>query len=92
MSTKSDLKKMIVDQLEESNKAMIKKVDKLLNSDYSVYIEEWMKLECGKNFLPICMVKALLKDESDQYSYKYTSFEKECKKQVNHFIDLIRYL
>jgi hypothetical protein len=88
MSTKSDLKKIIVEMLEESNKSMIKKIDRLL--DWGVVdVESWGELEYGKMILPKCIIMALLINESDQYSAKGTSFEKESKKQVKN---LIRYL
>lgn len=77
---KKKIKSLASDILKESHKAMIKKIDKALNSGV-IDIDAWDE----KNhpmILPKCIVTAILQDESKQYEGKGTSFEKQIKAEV----------
>ena len=79
---KNQIKALVIDMLEESNKAMISKVEKVLNSG-CIDIESWDK-EINPMIIPKCIVTAILENESCQYQAKGTSFEKEIKKEVEN--------
>ena len=79
---KNKIKSLAEDMLKESFDAMIKKVEKALNSG-AIDVDSW-----GENnnpmILPKCIVTAILQDESTQYEGKGTSFEKQVKKEVQN--------
>jgi hypothetical protein len=81
------VKSLVKDMLKESYEAMIKKVDKALNSG-AIDIDGWDE-KINSMILPKCIVTAILQDESTQYEGKGTSFEKKVKKEVKnirHFL------
>ena len=82
MNKKKQIKKLVVDILQESNKSMIKNIDRILNSG-SVDIESWSDTD-KPMILPKCIVVALLQNESTQFECKGTSFEKHIKKEVKN--------
>ena len=79
---KDKIKSLVTDMLQESYEAMLKKVDKVLNSG-AIDIDSW---EESRNpmILPKCIVTAILQNESTQYEGKGTSFEKDVKKEVRN--------
>lgn len=79
-----NLKMLACSMLEESNRAMVKQVDKLLKSGaIDIDIDSWDE-KVNPMILPKCMVTAILQNESHQYEGKGTSFEKQIKKEVNN--------
>jgi hypothetical protein len=81
--TKRDIiKQHVVDMLEESQRAMIKKIDKALNSG-AVDIDAW-RPDDSPMILPKIIVTAILKNESCQYEGKGTGFEKQIAKEVKN--------
>ena len=84
---KEAIRILVNEMLNESCDNMIKKVEKILNSN-AIDIDSWSK-DNAPMILPKCIVTAILKDESTQYEGKGTSFEKRIKNEVNnirHFI------
>ena len=76
------IKSLVSDMLKESYEAMVKKIDKALNSG-AVDIDGWNEKD-SPMILPKCIVTAILQNESTQYEAKGTSFEKRIKKEVNN--------
>lgn len=68
--------------LNESHEAMIKKIDKALNSG-AIDIDSWDESH-NPMILPKCITTAIMQNESAQYEGKGTSFEKEVKKEVRN--------
>lgn len=81
-NSKRKIKSLVEDMLNESHEAMIKKIDKVLNSGY-VDVDGWDENH-NPMILPKCIVTAILQNESKQYEGKGTSFEKEIKKEVKN--------
>ena len=81
-SNKEQIAELVKDMLTESYEAMIKKIDKVLNSG-CVDVESWNK-DSSPMILPKCIVTAILQNESTQYEGKGTSFEKQVKKEVKN--------
>ena len=81
-SNKEQIAELVKDMLTESYEAMIKKIDKVLNSG-CVDVESWNK-DSSPMILPKCIVTAILQNESTQYEGKGTSFEKQMKKEVKN--------
>lgn len=79
---KNQIKSLVKEMLNESNKTMINKIDNLLKSG-CIDIEQWNQNN-NSMVLPKCIVTALLQHESEQYSGKGTSFEKSNKKEINN--------
>jgi hypothetical protein len=79
---KDKVKSLAEDMLKESFNAMIKKVEKALNSS-AIDIDSWDE-NSSPMILPKCIVTAILQDESTQYEGKGTSFEKQVKKEVKN--------
>ena len=79
---KNKIKSLAEDMLKESFDAMIKKVEKALNSG-AIDIDSWDENN-NPMILPKCIVTAILQDESTQYEGKGTSFEKQVKKEVQN--------
>lgn len=79
---KDKIKSLVTDMLQESYEAMLKKVDKVLNSG-SIDIDSWEESR-KPMFLPKCIITAILQNESTQYEGKGTSFEKDIKKEVRN--------
>lgn len=83
MQTKRDKIRSIVGlMLNESNAAMFKALDKVLNSG-AVDVDGWD----GDNnpmLLPKAIVTALLEDEATQRTAKGTRFEKAMRKEVKN--------
>lgn len=83
---KNKIKSLAEDMLKESFDAMIRKVEKALNSGV-IDIDSWNENN-SPMILPKCIVTAILQDESTQYEGIGTSFEKQVKKEVKN----IRYI
>ena len=79
---KEKIKSIVIDMLNESHEAMIKKIDKVLNSG-AVDVDSWDENH-NSMILPKCIITAILQYESHQYEGKGTSFEKQVKKEVNN--------
>ena len=79
---KNKIKSLAEDMLKESFDAMIKKVEKALNSG-AIDVDSWNENN-RPMFLPKCIVTAILQNESTQYEAKGTSFEKQVKKEVKN--------
>jgi hypothetical protein len=79
---KDKLKKLTKDMLKESYQIMLKKVDKVLDTN-AVDIEGWSE-NTNPMILPKIIVTAILQDESRQYEGKGTSFHKQVKKDVEN--------
>ena len=82
MNKQEQIKKLVVDMLQESNEAMIKNIDKIFKSG-AIDIESWSDTD-KPMILPKCIVVALLQNESAQFEGKGTSFEKHIKKEVKN--------
>ena len=82
---KQEIKKLVIDMLNESNSAMIKKIDTILESG-SVDVENWNSNINGM-ILPKIVVTALLTNESTQRNGIGTSFEKHIKKSVKNILN-----
>ena len=76
------IKSLVIEMLNESHAAMIKKVEKVLNSG-AVDIESWDEKD-KPMILPKCIVMALLESEGAQYDARGTSFERHIKKEVRN--------
>ena len=83
---KRKIKSLVKEMLNDSHKAMIGKIDHVLNSG-AIDIDAWCESH-NPMILPKCIVTAILQDESHQYEGKGTSFEKMIKKEVRN----IRYI
>lgn len=81
-SNREKIKQLVVDMLNDSHDNMIKKIDKALDSG-CLDIEGW-EADNSPMILPKCVVTAILKNESQQYEAKGTSFEKRVKKEVSN--------
>lgn len=79
---KRKIKSLVKEMLKESHKAMIGKIDIVLNSG-AVDIDAWSE-SYAPMILPKCIVTALLKNEGRQYEGKGTSFEKRVKREVRN--------
>jgi len=80
----NQIKSLAYEMLEDSYGCMVDRVEKVLRSG-AIDIDGWS----GNMFLPKCIVKAILMDESLQYSARGTSFEKEVEKTVNNIMYFI---
>ena len=76
------IKKLAIDMLKESSKAMLKQVDKALKSG-AVDVDAWSP-EYAPMILPKCIVMAIIQDEATQYEARGTSFEKQLKEEVKN--------
>lgn len=79
---KDRIKELVIEMINDSNNAMLKKIDRVLNSG-CIDVEAWSE-EFGKMITPKCIVIALLESEAGQYSAKGTSFEKRVSKEVKN--------
>lgn len=76
------IKSLVIEMLNDSHAAMIKKVEKALNSG-AVDIDNWDEKNAPM-ILPKCIVMALMEDESQQYIGRGTSYERRIKKEVKN--------
>lgn len=76
------IKSLVTDMLNDSHQAMIKKIDKALNSG-AIDVDSWDEND-KPMIVPKCIVTAILEQESTQYSGSGTSFEKQIKKEVKN--------
>ena len=81
-SKKEAIAQLVKDMLNESHEAMLKKIDKALNSG-AVDVDEWDEAY-NPMILPKCILIAILQDEATQYGGKGTSFEKQVKAEVKN--------
>jgi hypothetical protein len=79
---RAKIKSLATDMLQESFQAMLKKVDKALNSG-AIDVDGWDE-KSGSMILPKCIVTAILQSESTQWAGTGTSFEKQVKKEVKN--------
>lgn len=79
---KDKVKQLSIDMLSQSLTAMIKQVDRAINSG-AIDIDDWSE-DDKPMILPKIIVTAILENESKQYQGKGTSFEKHIKKEVNN--------
>lgn len=83
METKKEkIRSLVVEMLNESHEAMIKNVEKALNSG-AIDTEQWGE-RTNKMIIPKCIVTAILQKEAEQYEGKGTSFEKQVKREVKN--------
>jgi len=75
---KNKIRSLVMSMLNESHVAMMKNIDKVLDSGV---INEWNEND-SPMITPKCIITALLQRESTQYEGKGTSFEKEIKNTV----------
>lgn len=81
------VKQLVTNMLNESHEAMLKKIDKALNSG-AIDIDLWNEKD-NPMILPKCIVTAVLQNESTQYLATGTSFEKLVKaeaKNIQYFL------
>lgn len=81
-SKKEKIRSLVIEMLNKSHEAMIKNVEKALNSG-AIDTEQWDE-RTNKMILPKCIVTAILQKESEQYDGKGTSFEKQVKREVKN--------
>lgn len=74
------IKSLVIDMINESHDAMIKKVDNVLKSGL-VDLSQWDE-NINPMILPKSILSALLQHESSQYDGSGTCFEKEVKNNV----------
>lgn len=82
MTKKDEIKALVVSMLNESQEAMIKNIDKALNSG-AIDIDGWSS-EINPMILPKCITLAVLEQECTQWDASGTSFEKLIKKEVKN--------
>jgi len=79
---KDKIKSLVVEMLNFSHEAMIKKLDIVFNSG-CIDPESWDEKD-KPMLLPKSIVTALLESQSTQYGTKGTSYEKQVKKEVRN--------
>jgi hypothetical protein len=84
---KTKIKRLVKGMLKESNKNILRNLDKVLNSS-SIDIDGWDE-NTNPMILPKCILTAILKNESQQYEAKGTSFEKQIKNEVKNIMYFI---
>ena len=82
MNKKEKIKELTEQLLQESYNAMKGKIDKAINSG-ALDIDDWDE-KINPMVLPKSIATAILADETDVYSAKGTSFEKEIKENVKN--------
>lgn len=75
---KSKIKSLTKEMLDDCYQAMLKKIDKALDSN-CIDIEGWDEMH-SRMILPKTILVAILESEVRQYDGKGTSFEREIKK------------
>lgn len=84
---KQEIKKLVIEMLKESEAAMIKKIDTILEIG-AVDVENW-NANINKMIFPKTIITALLQTESKQRDGRGTSFEKKIKKDVKNICSLL---
>jgi hypothetical protein len=79
---RTKIKAHVLSMLKESNQAMKKNLEKVLNSG-AIDIESWDENQ-APFYLPKCILTALLQQESTQWDGTGTSYEKRIKKEVQN--------
>ena len=82
LTKREQIKILVEDILKESHKAMVKKIDEVLESG-AIDVDGWDDINAPM-ILPKCIVTAILQNESRQYECKGTSYEKQVKKEVKN--------
>lgn len=82
MNKRQIIKSHVIDMLNDSREAMLKNLDRVLDSG-AVDIDAYDPKVNGM-IIPKCIVTALLEKESTQYNGSGTSFEKKVKKEVRN--------
>jgi diphthamide synthase subunit DPH2 len=81
-NNKEAIKALVIEMLNTSHNAMLNNIDKVLSSG-CVDTDSWDSTNAPM-ILPKCIVTAILKNESEQYTAKGTSFENRVKKEVSN--------
>jgi hypothetical protein len=81
---KEKIKSLVEDMLNESHQAMLKKIDKAINSGV-IDIDDWDE-NISQMIIPKTILTAILKNESKQYEGKGTSFHKQVKKDSENIL------
>lgn len=78
------VKALAIEMLQESHEAMIKKIDKALNSG-AIDIDAWDN-NMNQMLLPKCIAMAILQDEAVGYEPRFCSsrLERQIKKEVKN--------
>ncbi len=84
---KDKVKALVSEMLKESHEAMVKQIDKALNSG-AIDIDSWDE-NSSPMVLPKTIVTAILQRESVQYEGRGTSHEKKIKKEVRNILYFI---
>jgi hypothetical protein len=79
---KDKIRSLVVEMLEDSKQAMIKKLDTVLKSG-CIDADNWDENNTPM-ILPKTIITALLENESLQYNGSGTSYEKQIKKEVRN--------
>lgn len=79
---KDKVKQLVIEMLCNSHDAMIKKIDKAINSG-GIDIDKWEE-DNSPMILPKIITAAILENESQQYQGKGTIYEKIVKKEVKN--------
>lgn len=82
MEQKEKIKALVIELLNTSHEAMLKKIDGVLNSG-ALDIESWDE-KISPMILPKTIATAILESEATQWSARGTSFEKIIKKEVKN--------
>lgn len=81
---KEKIKSLVEDMLNESHQAMLKKIDKAINSGV-INIDDWDE-NISPMIIPKTILTAILKNESTQYEGKGTSSHKQVKKDSENIL------
>lgn len=82
MNKKEQIKALVIEMLNETNKEMINDIDKIFDSG-CVNIDDWCETR-NRMIMPKSIITALFEKACRLYSGKGTSFEKEVRKTVNN--------
>jgi hypothetical protein len=79
---KKKVKKLVTDMIKYSNKEMLKKIDKAINSG-AINFDDWEE-DNTPMILPKSILLAILMSELTQYEGRGTSYEKKVKKEAKN--------
>jgi hypothetical protein len=79
---KKKVKKLVTDMIKYSNKEMLKKIDKAINSG-AINFDDWAE-DNTPMILPKSILLAILMSELTQYEGIGTSYEKKVKKEAKN--------
>ena len=84
MENKEKIKEIVLEMLNESHEAMIKQIDRVLNSG-AIDVDNWDE-KSSPMILPKTIVTAILQRESVQYEGKGTCFNKKVQREVKNIL------